>query len=191
MKLFRILLVFSAVYIMAGAFSVGDSQKLVPWKISPDKWDNILFHNNERYVVEGKGAMKVFLGYPENEIYRIWGPPTYRENHIVEKLHYTSQYVKGFFMLKKGFIRLIRVYIPKHSSENFHPFTALGFEISNITATNQEEIIRQILQLYPRAPHIILPKAVAIYSRGITYGFYNNALSYIEVYQPQYFDFRL
>lgn len=147
--------------------------------------------NNPLYIIEGRGALSIFLKNNVESIYQKWGHPNYRSFSGTERLFYKHPEFTGFFQTHRGFIEKIHIKIDTTLDSSYYPFTKDGFHSEILQKSDTSDISKmKILKIYQNPKFYNLQKKLIIYSHGITYGFSSNKLTYIEIFKPyQPFDF--
>ncbi len=171
---------------MPPQYAIFSLRGIPPWHISPDQWDLLLVRNYPAYLVEGKAGLGVVLGESQNKLRKIWGSPYRRDYGFPESLFYKNEKFIGGFLVRRGRIIQIRYSVNQEELNPIKWLTALGLRQEDTKGNSVEDIMKKILDFYPKTLYVKLPNELIIQNRGIHFLFDNKKICEIRIFTPSW-----
>lgn len=139
---------------------------------------------NPYFLVEGRGAGRLFLSWTPEQISKVWHKPFYNSFENPTTLRFIYNDIELSLLLKNGNTVRIRYFV-RHAPQKW--FTALGVDASLLQGLNTEQSIKRLIEHYQKKEVIVryieYPQIIDFTSLGIRYCFSNDKLLYIDIYQ--------
>jgi len=154
------------------------------WEIPESAWDKLKLKNNGLYLVEGIGALTVQIGEDSEDVRHNLGHPKRRSFETYDELYFERRTFSGTVYLFHGKVVKIRLIVNDHNFKVVQWRTALGLDFESFSDKTVDEAMNFILTHYDTPQHLRKKNGLIIHSRGISFFWSSNKLSYIEIYKP-------